>query len=103
MNDSVSWWRRARRVVGELGSSLPASEPGFPDPDIRAAVDGLPLRQRQAIALRVVLGFDAKETAAILGIAPGTVGVHLSRALEGCRERLAPKDRSSGTEGENDG
>ncbi|MEP7379088.1 MAG: sigma-70 family RNA polymerase sigma factor [Chloroflexota bacterium] len=103
MNDSVSFWRRARRLVGELRPNLPGGEPDFPDPDVRAAVDGLPLRQRQAIALRVVLGCDAKETAAILGIAPGTVGVHLSRALAGCRATLTPTNRSTETEGENDG
>jgi DNA-directed RNA polymerase specialized sigma24 family protein len=102
MNDSVSWWRRARRVVGGFGVLSAAGEPDFPDPDVRAAVDQLPLRQRQVIALRVVLGFDAKETATILGIAPGTVGVHLSRALDACRARLQAGGRVTGSAGVKD-
>lgn len=103
MNDSVSWWRKARRTVSAIGARTPAGEPAFPDPDVRRAIAGLPLRQRQVIALRVVLGFDTREAAAILGIAPGTVGVHLSRALEGCRARLVTGDSSAGTAGGNDG
>lgn len=103
MNDSISWWRRTRRVVSGLGGAPAAGEPDFPDPDVRAAVDDLPLRQRQVVALRVVLGFDAKETATILGIAPGTVGAHLSRALEACRERLGAAAGSAGLAGGNDG
>jgi DNA-directed RNA polymerase specialized sigma24 family protein len=104
MNDSVSWWRRARRVVvGGFGVASAPGEPDFPDPDVRAAVDDLPLRQRQVIALRVVLGFDARETAAILGIAPGTVRAHLSRALDACRARLGAGGRSAGLAGGNDG
>jgi RNA polymerase sigma factor (sigma-70 family) len=103
MNDAVSWWRKTRRIVGGLGGRLTADEPDLPDADVRAAVDSLPLRQRQAIALRIVLGFDAAQTAALLGIAPGTVGVHLSRALAGCRARLETDGNSAAIAGENDG
>jgi DNA-directed RNA polymerase specialized sigma24 family protein len=103
MNDSVSWWRRARRLVGTFGVASATGAPDFPDPDVRAAVDALPLRQRQVVALRVVLGFDAKDTAALLGIAPGTVGAHLSRALDACRARLEADDGAARLAGGNDG
>lgn len=103
MNETVSWWRRARRLVSGFGGASAAGEPDFPDPDVRAVVDQLPLRQRQVIALRVVLGFDARETAAILGIAPGTVGAHLSRALDACRVRLGSAASSAGLAGDSDG
>jgi DNA-directed RNA polymerase specialized sigma24 family protein len=49
---------------------------------------GLPLRQRQVIALRVFLGFDTAATAQALGIAPGTVTAHLTRATSALREQL---------------
>lgn len=91
LNDSISLWRRARRVLTGPTESASAWQ-DFPDPDVRAAIDGLPLRQRQVLALRVLLGFDSAETGAILGIAAGTVGVHLSRALASCRERLDTAD-----------
>ena len=56
---------------------------------------GLPERQREVVALRVVMGFDTQETAEILGIAPGTVTSHLYRALSRLLDELseiAPKE-----------
>jgi RNA polymerase sigma factor (sigma-70 family) len=92
LNNSVSWWRKARRTIGVSQSASQAViAPDFPDPDLRNAIDALPLRQRQVLALRLVLGFDVAETAHILGIAPGTVGAHLNRALSSCRTRLEAK------------
>ena len=87
INEAISRWRRAQRLIGGLIRDQP-TEQQLPDPDLRAVIDGLPLRQRQAIALRIVLGLDERETAKALGIAPGTVGVHLSRALAACRAQL---------------
>ena len=42
---------------------------------------GLPLRQRQMLVLRFVLGYSVPETAAVLGLAEGSVksGVHRGR------------------------
>jgi Sigma-70, region 4 len=47
-------------------------------PAVLAALRALPRRQREVIALRVFLDLDIATTAGLLGIAPGTVGAHLS-------------------------
>ena len=53
-----------------------------------AALRALPRRQREVIALRVFLDLDIATTAGLLGIAPGTVGAHLSRAVTTLRAAL---------------
>ena len=94
LNTRVSWWRQRRREVP------------LPDPPHRAAADGgpdtpvdralmtvllrLPVRQRQVVALRLFLDLDVARTAETLGIAPGTVTAHLSRAIATLREEFAP-------------
>jgi DNA-directed RNA polymerase specialized sigma24 family protein len=40
------------------------------------------------IILRVLFDLDAQATAQALGIAPGTVGVHLHRALAALRTQI---------------
>jgi RNA polymerase sigma factor (sigma-70 family) len=90
INDSISWWRRARWRLASLAFADRSVATDFPDPDLQAALAGLPMRQRQVLALRVVLGLNMAETAAALGIAPGTVTAHLHRALQACRRRLEP-------------
>jgi DNA-directed RNA polymerase specialized sigma24 family protein len=53
-------------------------------------VGGLPARQRQVVALRVLLDLDTERTARVLGIAPGTVQAHLGRAMAALRDDLIP-------------
>jgi RNA polymerase sigma-70 factor (ECF subfamily) len=48
----------------------------------------LPLRQRQVLAARFLIGLSQEETAAALGIARGTVGAHTTQGLARLRERL---------------
>lgn len=86
LNTHVSWWRRRRHEV-------PAGQPVPPQPEWSASVDGalvaairtLPPRQREVITLRVFFDLDTAATAELLGISPGTVGVHLHRALAALR------------------
>jgi RNA polymerase sigma factor (sigma-70 family) len=94
LNLSVSSWRRRRRElpVGDIAESqsLQADHPAGngTDSPIMAVLAGLPLRQRQVVALRVFLDLDTAATAQALGIAAGTVTAHLARATSALREQL---------------
>lgn len=48
---------------------------------VRAALDGLPRRQRECVVLRYLLDCSTEETAQILGVSTGTVKTHLHRGL----------------------
>ena len=91
LNARVSWWRRQRREVAWDDTSevedLAAGDTGL-DPALLAALRQLPQRQREVIACRVFLDLDTGGTAAALGIAPGTVTAHLSRAVASLRAHL---------------
>lgn len=90
LNLHVSWWRRRRRETALDGRDPAAPEggDGGPDAELLAALRQLPVRQQQVIILRVFFDLDAQATARELGIAPGTVGVHLHRALAALRARI---------------
>ena len=89
LNTRVSWWRRRRREV-PLGEHDAWSNDLTLDLDldIAAALLRLPRRQREVVALRVLLDLDTETTARILGIAPGTVTAHLARATSVLRRQL---------------
>jgi DNA-directed RNA polymerase specialized sigma24 family protein len=76
LNTGVSWWRPRRREVPLASHDV-------------AALRRLPTRQREVIALRVFLDLDTQATAQVLGIAPGTVTAHLSRAAAALRHEPA--------------
>jgi RNA polymerase sigma factor (sigma-70 family) len=78
--------RRLRRPDPSPGSTVEA------DPKVLEALWALPERQRQVVALRVLAELDTKETATTLGIAPGTVTVHLHRGLVALREKLGVRE-----------
>ena len=100
LNLSVSWWRRRRREVVLGGSDLaaPGGDCGGLDGELLAAVRRLPVRQQQVIILRVFLGLDAQSSAEALGIAPGTVGAHLHRALATLRAQIPSSAIKEATE-----
>lgn len=91
LNVSRSWWRHRRReVLTAIDHEPPgAAPPGDPDDALAEAVAGLSRRQREVIALRIVADLSADDTAHLLGLAPATVHVHLHRALDALRHRLA--------------
>ena len=92
LNVHVSWWRRRRREVLADGGSVPPSPaadlPAGIDEVLVRAIRSLPLRQREVITLRVFFDLDTEATATTLGISPGTVGVHLHRALAALRAQI---------------
>jgi RNA polymerase sigma-70 factor (sigma-E family) len=91
LNARISRWRRQRREVAWDDArdveDLQAGDIGL-DPALVAALRELPPRQREVIACRVFLDLDTAGTASALGIAPGTVTAHLSRAVATLRSHL---------------
>jgi len=82
INAHRSWWRKARRgVFSTSHSDRSVVHPEPFDEGLLAVLRGLPERQREVVALRVLLDLDTETTASQLGIAPGTVTAHLHRAL----------------------
>jgi RNA polymerase sigma factor (sigma-70 family) len=92
LNTSVSWWRQRRRElpIADHDLAAPMVPADGPDALVTAALRRLPDRQREVIAMRVFLDLDTDTTAKALGIAPGTVTAHLSRAIATLRAQLAP-------------
>lgn len=94
LNTRVSWWRRRRREVAMDDGLDVAATPQDPDldPALLTALRELPQRQREVIVFRVFLDLDTRTTAKVLGIAPGTVTAHLSRAVTTLRDQLVTVD-----------
>lgn len=90
-NAGASWWRRRSLELPLAGHDVPAPAAGGTglDAAVLAALRRLPARQREVIVLRVFLDLDIRTTARQLGIAPGTVRAHLSRAVAALRGDLA--------------
>src|SRR5882724_3958584 len=98
LNTNISWWRRRRREIAMADPGVVMDVPAVEwasgsavDPRIMAALMRLPARQRQVVALRLVLDLDTSRTADLLGITPNTVMAHMARALAALREDLQPE------------
>jgi RNA polymerase sigma-70 factor (sigma-E family) len=94
LNTHVSWWRRRRWEIPVAShDDGPAASTRLPlDSSVVAALRQLPTRQRDVIALRVLLDLDTATTAKTLGIPSGTVTSHLSRGLATLRRELVSAD-----------
>jgi RNA polymerase sigma-70 factor (sigma-E family) len=92
LNLGVSWWRRRHREVplADHDAAAPADGSDGVDPALIVALRRLPARQREVLALRIFLDLDTEATARVIGIAPGTVTAHLSRAVTALRRDLPP-------------
>ena len=94
LNTGASWWRRRGRELPMAGHDVPETAEDSPDlgldADVLTALRRLPDRQREVVLLRVFLDLDIDTTARQLGIAPGTVRAHLSRAVANLRADLVP-------------
>jgi len=55
---------------------------------VRAAIEGLPARQREVVILRDVAGFDANEVCTLLSISPANQRVRLHRGRASVRKAL---------------
>jgi RNA polymerase sigma-70 factor (sigma-E family) len=88
MNQATSWWRRRRRERPDPPDRPARADDRPVDAELVRVVWELPTRQRQVVALRILLDQSTDETGRVLGIAPGTVTAHLHRALGTLRSRL---------------
>ena len=98
LNMNISRWRRHRREVAVPDPSVVAELPACDgvadsavDPGLKTALMRLPARQRQVVALRLLLDLDTRATAEVLGITPNTVMAHMARALSALRNDLTPE------------
>ena len=93
LNHHVSRWRRTRREVAltaDVAGDVPGATARHPErDDLLRAVDRLPLRQRQVVALRIFLDLDTRQTADVLDLSPGTVTAHLHRAMTTLRATVS--------------
>jgi RNA polymerase sigma-70 factor (ECF subfamily) len=90
LNAHVSWWRRHGREVA-LGSHDHTAATGGDlalDSSLVATLRRLPIRQRQVVALRLLLDLDTATTAEVLGMSPSTVATHLQRAIAALRRDI---------------
>jgi RNA polymerase sigma-70 factor (ECF subfamily) len=93
-------WKRARwraRLLGPLRAAT-AAAPNSEQSRVEAidavrAVRALPTREREVVVARYLLGLSQVETAARLGISPGTVAATTHHATEKLREWLKLDDQ----------
>ena len=96
LNLQRSRWRRLRLERRPRPSRSDAADDNIPfDPALRALVLGLPRRQREVVALRLLADLSTEQTAHVLGIAPGTVTAHLHRGVTSLRAALAGPIRAA--------
>ena len=90
--------RLAARAIEERreGGAVPSPETALLEAERRdellAAIDGLGKRDRDVIACRFLLELSEAETAAALGVRPGTVKSRLSRALARLQGEIGDRD-----------
>lgn len=89
-NEARRLCRRRGRTVSleELDGEPAAPAREMEDGSIWQAVQALPCDQREAVVLFYYEDLSTQEIADIVGVAPGTVRVRLSRAREQLRKRL---------------
>lgn len=97
LNHHLSWWRRRGRH--EYTTAAPpaavAADTTGPVADrlaMRAALAGLPPRQRAVIVLRYFEDMSEKDIAAALGVSAGTVKRQASSALANLRKVLPERE-----------
>jgi RNA polymerase sigma factor (sigma-70 family) len=91
LNAGASWWHRRRKETALASHDIAVADSrgtGL-DTAVLSALRRLPARQLEVIVLRVFLDLDIDTTARQLGVAPGTVRAHLSRAMTALRCELA--------------
>ena len=80
----------ARRSGNPLVDLPPVADPELPwvEPALPDALSRLPEMQRSAVLLVHTFGYSLSETAAMLGVAKGTVQTHIERGLANLRTAM---------------
>jgi len=94
--DAATRRQRMRDLVVRIGLLTPresetvedAAMSRIGDPELRAQLNALPLRDRTLLALRYGAGLDARGVAAAVGLNPESTGRATRRALARLRARL---------------
>lgn len=96
-NVAIDMARRRERAAKGVAvlSRQPAPVPEAADRvadhlTVVAALDGLPRRQREVLALRYLAGLTEREVAGCLGVTVGTVQQHAHRGVRSLRSQLQP-------------
>ncbi|MEV0459167.1 SigE family RNA polymerase sigma factor [Catellatospora methionotrophica] len=93
VNTAIGWDRRSRRRPESLFAVLPEGPVSYPidqwldRSELWRSVRRLPIRLRHVIVLRYYLDLSEEQTAAVLGVARGTVKSQTARALQHLRRR----------------
>ena len=88
LNWARSMLRRSSRTVFRPDPPEEGYTQPMPDPDLDRAVAGLPIRQREVVVLRYMVGMSQREIADLLGVAEGTVKSRIGRALVKLRKEV---------------
>lgn len=80
--------RREERFAHERAWQEDDHIPGTFSPELDAALRSLTAAEREVIALRIVLDFDADAAAQVLGIGRSACSMRLARALRKLEERM---------------
>lgn len=85
-------WRREHAQADLPDGPAAVLEPVMDRDSLAAALGALQPRQRAVVVLRYYLDYSISETAAVLGIAEGTVKSQTTRGLEALRAHTSPTD-----------
>jgi RNA polymerase sigma-70 factor, ECF subfamily len=92
LNLCRSRWRRLARHarLTPRAYTVEQRDDDLPDVDLQRALRQLPVRQREAIVLHYWADLSVDDCAAAMGVAPGSVKAHLSRARHRLADLLSP-------------
>lgn len=90
LHERRSTWVKRVSLTGGMTDSPAAGVDHDAALDLRAAVAGLPPRQRATLVLRFYCDLNVDQAARVLGCSAGTVKSQTSRALEAVRQALGP-------------
>ncbi|MET0425342.1 MAG: SigE family RNA polymerase sigma factor [Actinoplanes sp.] len=88
-------WRRFERTVPDLPERAGPDTFDQTDPELAHALRELPPKMRAAVVFRFFHQLDVAETAAALGVSPGTVKSQTARALDKLRVSLGQELQNS--------